>query len=601
MESGTHGHLQLFPQLRLDDLLSELQVRLQAVLATRDRMRGLLEAVVAISSGLDLESTLRRITEAAVTLVDATYGALGVIGDGKRLIDFITVGLSAREIARIDHWPVGHGLLGLLIDDPRPLRLADISAHPASSGFPEGHPSMRSFLGVPVRVRDEVFGNLYLAEKRGGGEFTEDDEAVLVALGAAAGVAVENARLFEATRRSQLWVQASAEITTALLSGATPDSVLESIARHALELSRAGIVYLALPEEEGRRLTIAYAEGSGAEAARGLVLPGVAAPSPSLSAQVLASGVPAVSADFAADPRGAPVARAAMNQIGPAVLFPLGNGRGVIFLGREHGAPPFPEADAAFTTAFASQAGVALELAASRAEAERLSVYEDRDRIARDLHDLVIQRLYATGMSLEGTMPMITRPEVADRISNAVDAMDETIKEIRGAIFALQIRDAIPEQDLRADIVGLVEEMTPMLGFGPSLRLGSGLRTEVPAERGEQALAALREALSNVARHANASAADVTVDVDGARDLCVLVVDNGTGIPDGGRRSGLRNLAVRAEKLGGSLRLGPAFPDAAADDPTTDDPTSDSSPADSSPARGHGPGTRLEWRIPVSG
>ncbi len=216
----------LLPSLQLDELLAELQARLQAVLATRDRMRSLLAAVVAIGSGLDLESTLRRIVETAVGLVDATYGALGVIGEGKRLSEFIPVGLSHEEISDIHHWPEGRGLLGLLIEDPRPLRLATIADHPASSGFPDGHPPMRSFLGVPVRVRDEVFGNLYLTNKRSGGEFTDDDEAVLVALGAAAGVAIENARLYEAARRQQRWIQASAEVTTRLLSGAQPAEVL---------------------------------------------------------------------------------------------------------------------------------------------------------------------------------------------------------------------------------------------------------------------------------------------------------------------------------------------------------------------------------------
>ena len=201
MEPDASGRPGLVPQLRLDELLAELQGRLQAVLATRDRMRGLLEAVVAISSGLDLGSTLRRITQTAVELVDATYGALGVIGEDGQLAEFIPVGVSEQEIGRIDHWPAGRGLLGLLIKDPRPLRLARICGHAESSGFPAGHPAMGSFLGVPVRVRDEVFGNLYLTNKRGGGEFTEDDEAVLVALGAAAGVAVENARLYEAARR----------------------------------------------------------------------------------------------------------------------------------------------------------------------------------------------------------------------------------------------------------------------------------------------------------------------------------------------------------------------------------------------------------------
>ena len=573
MEPGASGSADLAPQLRLDELLAELQGRLQAVLATRDRMRGLLEAVVAIGSGLDLESTLRRIVETAVGLVDASYGALGVIGEGKRLAEFIPVGLSQDDIERIHHWPEGRGLLGLLIDDPRPLRLARMADHPASSGFPDGHPPMRSFLGVPVRVRDEVFGNLYLTNKRGGGEFTEDDEAVLVALGAAAGVAVENARLYEAARRQQRWIQASAEVTTRLLSGSDRADVLADITRQALELSGADLAVLALPDEEGRLLTFAYAEGEGADAARGLVLPS----GQSLSGGVLASGEPVTSADFAADERAAAAARGAMSQIGPAIVFPLGvpgNVRGVLTVGRRHGATPFPRAQADVVASFAAQAGIALELAASRAEAQRLSLYEDRDRIARDLHDLVIQRLYATGMSLEGAMPMITRPEVAIRITNAVDAMDLTIKDIRATIFELQARDTADRSDLRGDIVGLVEEMTPLLGFAPSLRLGAGLGGEIRPEVAEQALAALREALSNAARHAVASRVDVTVDVGADGMLTVQVTDDGTGIPANGRRSGLHNLASRAEKLGGELLLSPADPDAPS------------------------PGTRLEWRVP---
>ena len=573
MEPGPGSRPELLPQLQLDDLLAELQGRLQVVLATRDRMRGLLEAVVAIGSGLDLESTLRRIVQTAVGLVDATYGALGVIGDDQRLAEFIPVGLSQDEIERIHHWPEGRGLLGLLIDDPRPLRLADIAAHPQSSGFPDGHPPMRSFLGVPVRLRDEVFGNLYLTGKRGGGDFTEDDEAVLVALGAAAGVAVENARLYDAARRQQRWIQASAEVTTRLLSGSEPREVLADLTRRTRELSGADLAVLALPDDEGRRLTIAYADGDGAEATRGLVLPA----GESLSGQVLTTGEPMTSADFATDERASKAARGAMSQIGPAELFPLGvpgNVRGVLTVGRRHGAAPFRPALTDVVASFAAQAGVALELAASRAEAERLSLYEDRDRIARDLHDLVIQRLYATGMSLEGTMPMITRPEVASRITNAVDAMDETIKDIRATIFALQARDSASGPDLRGDIVVLVEEMTGMLGFAPSLRLGAGLGTQVGTEVGEQALAALREALSNAARHASASQVDVTVDVDPDGMLAVQVTDDGTGIPAEGRRSGLRNMAKRAEKLGGELRLAPADPGAAR------------------------PGTRLEWRVP---
>ena len=574
MGPGAENRPELLPHLQLDELLAELQGRLQAVLATRDRMRGLLEAVVAIGSGLDLESTLRRIVETAVGLVDATYGALGVIGDGKRLAEFIPVGLTQDEIDRIHHWPEGRGLLGLLIEDSRPLRLADIASHSESSGFPDGHPPMRSFLGVPVRVRDEVFGNLYLTNKRNGGEFTEDDEAVLVALGAAAGVAVENARLYEAARRQQRWIQASAEVTTRLLSGTAPGEVLADVTRRARELSGADLAVLALPDDDGRRMTISYADGDGAQATRGLVLPA----GESLSGQVLDTGEPVISADFAHDERAARAARGAMSQIGPAILFPLGppgNVRGVLTVGRRHGAPQFPEAQAGVVASFAAQAGVALELAASRAEAQRLSLYEDRDRIARDLHDLVIQRLYATGMSLEGTMPMITRPEVASRISHAVDAMDETIKEIRATIFALQARGVDTRPDLRGHILAVVDEMTPLLGFAPSLRMGAGVGGEVSPEVSEQALKALREALSNAARHAQASEVDVAVDVDEDDMLSVQVTDNGTGIPADGRRSGLRNLAGRADKLGGELRLDPADPGAPR------------------------PGTRLEWRVPL--
>jgi signal transduction histidine kinase len=494
-----------------------------------------------------------------------------VIGEDKQLAGFIPVGLTGQEIAAIDHWPQGRGLLGLLIRDPHALRLAAIGGHPESSGFPAGHPPMTSFVGVPVRVRDEVFGNLYLTDKRGGGEFTEDDEAVLVALGAAAGVAIENARLYEAAQRQQRLIQASADVTTRLLSGADLGEALAEVTGRVLELSAADLTVLAVPDEDGRSLTIVHASGDGADAVRGLVLPAAR----SLSGRVLATGEPVTTEDFAADERAAAAARGAMSQIGPAVVFPLGvpgNVRGVLTVGRRHGGAMFPQAQVGVVAAFATQAGVALELAASRADAERLSLYEDRDRIARDLHDLVIQRLYATGMSLEGTMPMISRPEVRARVSGAVDAMDETIKEIRATIFALQARDQAGRlPDLRAGIVSVVEEMTPLLGFAPSLRLGAGLRAQVAGEAADQALAALREALSNAARHADASRVEVTVDVtDGV--LTVQVTDDGTGITPGTRRSGLRNLAARADKLGGELRLEPA-------QPGTDRP-----------------GTRLEWR-----
>ena len=563
--TGPHPAL---PQLRLDDLLSELQTRLQTVVATRDRVYTLLEAVVAVGTTLDLESALKQIVEAAITLVRARYGALGIIGEGGRLAEFVPVGLAGDEIEAIHHWPEGRGLLGALITDPRPLRLPDISGSPKSSGFPPGHPPMGSFLGVPVRVRDEVYGNLYLTEKEGGAEFDEEDEALLVALAAAAGVAIDNAKLYEEGRRQQRWLRASSEVTRRLLSGDPPDEVLALVTQQALDLSGADLVALALPTRDRQQLVIQHAAGAGAPGAIGLVLPVGA----SLSGEVLTSGEAVVLADFGHDERVAGAAREHM-PLGPAIILPLGapgDVRGVFTVGRDTGAMPLAHEAVEMVQTFAAQAGIALELAEHRQDAERLAIFQDRDRIARDLHDLVIQRLYATGMSLQGAMPLLTRPEAATRVSSAVDALDETIREIRSAIFSLQSRGEVKQHGLRARVLEVVNEMTAALGFAPSLRLVGPLDEAVPAGAGEQMLSALREALSNAARHAAASRVDVTVEV--GDELILRVRDDGTGIGQITRRSGLANLAERAADLGGKLMVGPA----------------------------EGVGTQLDWRVPVS-
>ena len=389
----------LLPHLRLDELLAELQRRLQAVLDARDRTHALLEAVVAVGSHLELEVVLRQIVQAAVDLVSARYGALGVIGEGGRLAEFVPVGLDESAIARIHHWPAGRGLLGELISNPQPLRLRDIAADPRSSGFPDGHPPMRSFLGVPGRIRDEVYGNLYLTEKQGG-DFDEEDEALVQALAAAAGVAIENARLYAEARRQQQWLRANAEVTRRLLSGDEPRDVLELVTQQALEMSGADLVVLALPTGNRGTLVIEHACGDGADAALGLVLPA----EQSASGIVMASGKPLTVEDFRTDPQVAQVAREHM-PLGPAVLVPLGPAgdvRGVLTAGRNQGALPLSADAVDMLITFAAQAGIGLELAEHRSDAQRLLLFEDRDRIARDLHDLVIQRLFATGMSLQG-------------------------------------------------------------------------------------------------------------------------------------------------------------------------------------------------------
>ena len=556
----------LLPQLRLDDLLAELQARLATAVETRDRVRALLDAVVAVGSDLDLEVVLRRIVEAAVVLVDARYGALGVIGDGGRLVEFVPVGIDEDQITRIHHWPEGRGLLGELITDPRPLRLPDMSAHPRSFGFPDGHPPMKTFLGAPVRIRDEVFGNLYLTEKADGAEFDDEDEAVLVALGAAAGVAIGNARLYEEARRQQQWLAASAEVTHRLLSGADASEVLALVTGQALELSGADLVVLALPAEGGTALVIEQAAGGGVEEAVGLVLP-VAA---SASGIVLNTGKPLSLDDFSADERVAPAARERL-RLGPAVVFPLGapgNVRGILTAGRRPGSMPMAPAAVEMLISFAAQAGIGLELAAHRRDAERLAVYEDRDRIARDLHDLVIQRLYATGMSLEGVSARLGDSDNGRRVSGAVDALDQTIKEIRSAIFSLHSRRRADDTKLRAQIVDVVDQAAAALGFAPALRI-SGLLDDLTDDTGKHLLSVLREALSNAARHANASKVEVTVEA--GLELTLVVRDNGTGIKQNRHRSGLANLADRAKMLGGTLHVGP----------------------------GDDGGTMLEWRVPA--
>lgn len=540
----------LLPRLRLDDLLAELQVRLTAVVQTRDRVRALLEAVVMVGRNLELEIVLRQIVQAAVTLVDARYGALGVIGEGGKLVEFVPVGMDAAQIAAIHHWPEGRGLLGELISSPEPLRLRDMSKHPRSVGFPDGHPPMKSFLGVPVRIREEPFGNLYLTEKNNDADFDEEDEAVLVALAAAAGVAIENARLYDEARRQQRWLRASADTTQRLLSGAEPGEVLALVTEQALEISGADLVVLALPAAGGKQLMIEYAAGEGADDAVGIVLPAAG----SVSGLVLQAGKPLGLADFSSDPRVAPVASEVMH-LGPAVVFPLGapgNVRGILTAGRRPGSLPMsPEAVEVLIT-FAAQAGIGLELAGHRRDAERFAVFEDRDRIARDLHDLVIQRLYATGMSLQGMTTRMGDSAESRRISSAVDALDETITEIRSAIFALHSRPAVDHVGLRTRILELVDEAAQALGFAPGLRLAGPVDQDVSDDVGEHLLAVLREALSNAARHARASKVDVTVEA--GSDLTLSVRDDGIGMADTSRSSGLANLAERAAQLGGMIQ-----------------------------------------------
>ena len=546
----------ILPQLRIDELLDELQIRLAAVRSSRDRVRQLLEAVVGIGSGLDLETALTRIVQAAATLVDAQYGALGVLGGDQRLSRFITVGLASEEIAKIGPYPEGHGLLGELIRHPVPLRGVDLAQHPHSYGFPANHPPMHSFLGVPIRVRSEVFGNLYMTEKRGGAPFDADDEAVLVALAAAAGVAIDNARLYDESRRRQQWLEATSELTRGLLSGLAADEVLAGFARRAATFAQADLVVVALPDAEREDLLIVAAEGVGAELLRGTAV-GV---EESLLGAVFASGQPESVPDMSADERSRTDLVPGIG-LGPGLLVPLGTPgqvRGVLSIVRVAGAAPFDVSIPQLTADLGVQAAVVLELADRRRDSELLSLYADRDRIGRDLHDLAIQRLFATSMSLQGAYKITQKPAVAERIAQSISDLDDTIKVIRSTIFSLHSHDSADDEapGVRAQVIEACERVAEQLGFSPSVRFSGPVDTLVPDDMAEHLAAVLREALSNAARHAQARRVDVEVTVDGTH-VTLTVMDDGVGIPVKGRRSGLANLAERARQLGGRFSVDP--------------------------------------------
>ncbi|GGS31479.1 GAF domain-containing protein [Streptomyces griseoviridis] len=547
------------PRLRLDELLEGLQAQVAQVRATRDRVHTLLDAVLAIGSDLDLDVVLRRITESAVALVDARYGALGVLGDEGRIKQFIVVGVDEGAVEEIGDYPEGHGILGLLIKEPRPLRLADLGGHPASVGFPPGHPPMTTFLGTPVRVRERVFGNLYLTDKRDGAQFDDEDEAVLRTLAAAAGVAVDNARLYEDTRRRERWLAASSELTRGLLSGTDPDQVLHQVAATVRTLAGADLVTVAVPLDGGDELVIEAADGEGAGRVRGLVL----APD-TLAARVYRTNERISSARLSEMAQGGG-GSAGLVGLGPGFLLPLGgreHARGVLQVANLPGAPEFSEAAMAMISGFADQAALALEIADHRREAERLMVLSDRDRIARDLHDLAIQRLFASGLTLNSVLGRIAdRPEAAERVQRVVDDLDDTIKTVRGTIYALRERDRPGGRGaLRAGLLAETDRAAAALGFPPALRMTGLLDTCVPEEYAGHLLAVVRETLSNAARHAGAGQVEVTAETDGSR-LSVRVTDDGRGIgPAVTRRSGLDNLRRRAADLGGTFTLRPNDP-----------------------------------------
>lgn len=534
---------------RLRDLLAEVEGRIEEIVgSTRDSMDRLLDAVLAVSSGLELESTLQQIVHAGIGLVGAQYGALGVLDANGMLSQFVYEGIDDETREMIGPLPTGHGVLGVIIEEGKPLRLEELARHPSSVGFPAGHPPMHTFLGVPIRARGEVFGRLYLTEKLGGQEFTTEDEVVLQALAGAAGFAIDNARLYESSRRQQRRLEAVNEITNQLLTGTDVQETLRLIADRAQELSKADYTLIALPEDpelpvaDVGALVVVVCVGTDADAIIGQRLPVEGS---------TAGGVFATSTPRIVDKLEFQL----LEQFGQAVVLPLGTGEdisGVLVTVRRNDAQPFDEYQVQIVESFADQAALVLRRAEGLADSRELEILADRDRIARDLHDQVIQRLFAIGLGMQSTHRRAKSPVVAERLTEHIEQLQEVIQDIRTVIFDLQ---AGPGQGppFRNELHQVVSEVTTDSGIRTTIRTNGPLAV-VPASLAHHALAVIRESVSNAVRHSRAK--DVMVTVSVADDLVVDVTDDGVGIPDDAVRSGLRNMVQRAEGLGGACSIG---------------------------------------------
>ena len=531
-----------------EELLREVLARVNGALDEQARLRLLLDAVVSMAADLTLDGVLARIVETSRQLTGAQYAALGVLASGKRkgLRTFIHRGMTPMQVEDIGELPTGHGILGLLIDRPEPLRLHEIAAHAESYGFPPGHPPMRSFLGVPIRIRDQVFGNLYLTEKPGDGDFTQEDEEVVVALAAAAGVAIENARLYEESGRREEWLEATAEIAGALSASGAVGQTLQVVADRARQVAGADVAWLVTGPPD--QLTLRAV--SGPPVAWGEL--GDLPLEKSLSSVVFRTGQPISSEDIGTDRRAVPMDHVpGWPVIGPVIVVPLRTGsevKGALALGwtPEH-VDAYHSVDPRLPASFAEQAALTLQVLNSHESERKLALFEDRDRIGRDLHDLVIQRLFAVGLSLQSITAVAEPPQVRQRIEAAVDDLDATIKDIRRSIFALGSAESAA--DIQSELSRLVERAAATLKFRPTLTLEGPVRSIVDDDVAPDLLAVLSEALSNASRHSGATKIDVRVSASDVLEL--VVADNGGGLPPDARESGLGNVRERAVRLGG--------------------------------------------------
>jgi signal transduction histidine kinase len=522
---GSHAHA-----LRLDSLLRQLTERTAEALVPQERLHLLLSAVVSLASDLSLPDVLRRVVESSCSLVGAQYGALTVVSPNRRLLEFTYVGSTGDGGADVDALP-------------------RVRPEPAADECPVG-----ACLRLPVHVRGEVFGDLYLTDKEGGGEFTEADSEIVVAVAAAAGIAIENARLYEQTRQREVWHRASNEVTLALLTGVPGRDALNQVAAQARGAADGIVAALVLPDHRGE-LVLEVVDGILGRHAKGFTVPGSAS-----SWEVFSSGKAKVIDELVQIgpwPEDVnPGLVEDFGRIGPIVLVPMAAGDrvlGVLMVARPRGHHPFDAADVELVESFASQAALVLEFTRAQEDSRRLAILEDRDRIARDLHDLVIQRLFGLGLGLQGLNGTVSQPLVAARLAGFIEEVDHTIREIRRTIFSLH-EPPSGGISLRGQLLRAVRESARLLGFEPTVALDGPLDSVVPDPVRPDLLASLRESLANAARHAGATSVSVSVTVDrAATELELVVRDNGKGLPERQVRhsGGLVNMSARADRWSG--------------------------------------------------
>ncbi|BCW40449.1 histidine kinase [Arthrobacter sp. StoSoilB3] len=545
-----HGTPPGVPGVPLEELLKDFVARAGELLQAQERTRGLLEAVVAVAEDLGLESVLERVVASACDLLRARYGALGVIGEDGGLSHFITVGIDEDLASRIGPLPTGHGVLGLLITDPLPLRLHDLSRHPNAYGFPKHHPPMKSFLGVPVRVRDKVFGNLYLTEKDGGEDFTPEDEDLAVALAAAAGVAIENARLYEDARRRTSWLEACMDITGRMLDDGRPEGAsLDLIAERAMRESGAELALVLLPSaEQAGEYTVEGHAGRDDGMADAAPVKGRVLSVASTGIQGRNDGSSSTVQDpwrlFPVDRAGQPGTLLAMD------LSAQGDHQGILVLGRSSGKGAFSTTDVEMASVYGSHIALALALDRIHRLREQQVVFSDRDRIARDLHDLVIQRLFAAGLSIQSLRRFGAAPSVEGRINAITDELDTSIRDLRNTIYSLRATGDDREL-LSTRIMQTIQTGAKALTHAPHLTLTGAIDSLEDDVLVEHLLAVLTESLSNAVRHSGAETIAVSVAVEDDA-LTMELADDGCGFSETGSGNGLDNMVRRAAELNGS-------------------------------------------------